>query len=191
MMRTITIPLLLLLVAGSCGSGGRQIRRVTAVDAVSEALDLTDGQLRIRYNPPQCACAPFEIHTAQGWVRANFTEADEEQDLDALLAKAEATLRSARAYLYETADEVWAIVCSGRTLDAREEACARLAVMHALDAGAKAVDIVYRAAGTSAIFTNNPLERYFRDIHVATQHFAGSPEGMFTIGAVLLGGTNG
>ena len=89
-MRTITIPLLLLLVVGSCGSRGRQIRRVTAVDAVSEALDLTDGQLRIRYNPPQCACAPFEIHTSRGWVRADFTEADEEQDLDALLAKAEA-----------------------------------------------------------------------------------------------------
>ena len=149
------------------------------------------------------ALAPLALGVARGAIDAFAEAIDDKPDtvtgglvrdrhtVQERLAKAEATLRSARAYLYETADDVWAIVCSGRTLDAREEACARLAVMHALDAGAKAVDIVYRAAGTSAIFTNNPLERYFRDIHVATQHFAGSPEGMFTIGAVLLGGTNG
>ena len=89
-MRTIAVLLLLLLVAVACGGRDRQLRRVTVVAAVSEALELADGQLRIRYNPPQCACAPFEIHTAQGWARADFTEADEEQDLDALLAKAEA-----------------------------------------------------------------------------------------------------
>ena len=59
--------------------------------------------------------------------------------------------------------------------------------MHAVAAGAQAVDLVYHAAGTSAIFTANPLERFFRDIHVATQHRCASPEELYQAGRVLLG----
>lgn len=103
------------------------------------------------------------------------------------VAKAEATVRSARAFLYEMVHEVWGTVEQGASLTDQQLALFRLANMHAMAAGAQAVDLVYHAAGTSAIFTANPLERFFRDIHVATQHRCASPEEQYQAGRVLLG----
>jgi alkylation response protein AidB-like acyl-CoA dehydrogenase len=103
------------------------------------------------------------------------------------VAKAEAAVRSARAFLYEMVHEVWSTVEQGTPLTERQLALFRLANMHAVAAGAQAVDLMYHAAGTSAIFTTNPLERFFRDIHVATQHRCASPEEIFQAGRVLLG----
>jgi alkylation response protein AidB-like acyl-CoA dehydrogenase len=103
------------------------------------------------------------------------------------LAKAEAAVRSARAFLYERVHEVWGTVEQGAALTAQQLALFSLANMHAVAAGAQAVDLVYHAAGTSAIFTSNLLERFFRDIHVATQHRCASPEELYQAGRVLLG----
>jgi alkylation response protein AidB-like acyl-CoA dehydrogenase len=103
------------------------------------------------------------------------------------VAKAEAAVRSARAFLYEMVHEVWSAVEQGATLTEQQLALFSLANMHAVAAGAQAVDLVYHAAGTSAIFTMNLLERFFRDIHVATQHRCASPEELYQAGRVLLG----
>jgi len=103
------------------------------------------------------------------------------------LAKAEAVVRSARAFFYEMVHEVWDTVEQGAELTERQLALFSLANMHAVAAGAQAVDLVYHAAGTSAIFTTNLLERFFRDIHVATQHRCASPEELYQAGRVLLG----
>jgi indole-3-acetate monooxygenase len=48
-------------------------------------------------------------------------------------------------------------------------------------------DLVFHAAGTKAIFRKHPLERYFRDIHVAVQHAAGFPSHYESAGRVFLG----
>jgi len=102
------------------------------------------------------------------------------------LAQAEAAIRSARAFLYEAANDAWETVCADQSLSARQVALFRLANMNATQSGRNAVDLVFHAAGTSGIYTSNPLERFFRDIHVATQHRQGSPEEMYQVGAVLL-----
>jgi hypothetical protein len=47
--------------------------------------------------------------------------------------------------------------------------------------------LVFRSAGTNAIYTHNPLERHFRDIHVAIQHNAGFPVHWESAGKVLMG----
>ena len=90
-------------------------------------------------------------------------------------------------FLYEMIHEIWGTVEQGVRLTEQQLALFRLANMHAVAAGAQAVDLVYHAAGTSAIFTTNPLERFFRDIHVATQHRCASPEELYQAGRVLLG----
>jgi len=95
------------------------------------------------------------------------------------VAKAKAAVRAARAFLYGMVHEVWGAVEQGSPLTEQQLALFRLANMHAVAAGAQAVDLVYHAAGTSAIFTSNPLERFFRDIHVATQHRCASPEELY------------
>jgi indole-3-acetate monooxygenase len=103
------------------------------------------------------------------------------------VAKAEVAVRAARTFLYEIVHEVWGTVEQGAPLTERQLALFRLANMHAVAAGAQAVDLVYHAAGTSAIFTANPLERFFRDVQVATQHRCASPEELYQAGRVLVG----
>lgn len=46
----------------------------------------------------------------------------------------------------------------------------RLATSHASRASVKTVDLVHAAVGTSALFPSSPLERHFRDIHMAAAH---------------------
>jgi len=82
--------MVLLAFAWACGGHGRHLRHVTAADAAARALEKAEGRILVRYNPPQCECAPFELRTDEGWVRADFTEADDQEALDALVARAEA-----------------------------------------------------------------------------------------------------
>jgi indole-3-acetate monooxygenase len=51
----------------------------------------------------------------------------------------------------------------------------------------RAIDLVFRAAGTNAIHTENPIERHFRDLHVAGQHYAAFPAHFEAAGKVMMG----
>ncbi len=106
------------------------------------------------------------------------------------VAQAEAAVRSARAFLYETVAEMWETVDDQGQLTEQQRALGRLAFMHAVASGAHAVDLVYHAAGTASIFTKNLFERFFRDIHVATQHRFATPEEMYQVGRVFLGASS-
>jgi alkylation response protein AidB-like acyl-CoA dehydrogenase len=64
---------------------------------------------------------------------------------------------------------------------------ARLAITHGMHEAARSVDLVFHAAGTNAVYEKNPLERHFRDIHVAVQHAAGLAAHMEAAGKALLG----
>ena len=49
------------------------------------------------------------------------------------------------------------------------------------------MDVVFHTAGTNAVYRKHPLERYFRDIHVAVQHAAGLASHVESAGKALLG----
>jgi indole-3-acetate monooxygenase len=103
------------------------------------------------------------------------------------VAEAEAILSAARVYVRETVREVWARVTAG---DADLDAVitqARLAITHGMHECARSVDLVFHAAGTNAVYVKNPLERYFRDIHVTLQHGAALPAHMEAAGKSLMG----
>ena len=102
------------------------------------------------------------------------------------LAQAEAAVRSARAFLYEAVDDLWSTVCASQAPSDRQIAVFRMANMNATASGARAIDLLYHAAGTSGIFTSSLLERFFRDVHVATQHRHANPEELYQVGQVLL-----
>jgi alkylation response protein AidB-like acyl-CoA dehydrogenase len=119
--------------------------------------------------------------------RFTGTARRERLTVQARVAKAEAAVRSARAFLAEMVHEVWGTVEQGAPLTEQQIALFRLANMHAVAASAQAVALVYHAARTSAIVTAHPLERFLHDIHVATQHRCASPEELYQAGRVLLG----
>src|SRR5262249_32426435 len=95
--------------------------------------------------------------------------------VQARLAEAEATLNAARAYVVNAVETLWDATCAGAPDLGIAIAQARLAIVHAMHQAVRTVDLVFHAAGTNAIYTRNPLERYFRDIHVAVQHNTAFP----------------
>ena len=102
------------------------------------------------------------------------------------LAEAEAMLRSARALFYETIAEAWARTSARKPNTLEHRADLMAAGIHAAKTSATVTDMMHRLAGTTGIYQRSPLERYFRDVHVATQHRFASPEEMYQVGAVLL-----
>lgn len=103
------------------------------------------------------------------------------------VAEAEAIVNAARAYVFDAVGTAWEAICSGASEPSREVAQARLAITHGMHEAVRAVDLVFHAAGTNAVYRKHPLERYFRDIHVAVQHGAGLPAHIESAGKVLLG----
>ena len=96
------------------------------------------------------------------------------------VAKAEAKLRGARAFLFEAVEEA----AHAPSLVTR--ARLRLAAAHAAEEAAAATSLMYQAGGGSAIYTKSPLQRYFRDVHVVTHHLMVSASATTLAGRVLL-----
>ena len=86
------------------------------------------------------------------------------------VGRAEARLRSGRAFLFEAVREIWdAVVSTGEvTLDQR--ANLRLATTHGIRLAVEVVDMVYNMAGATAAYESSPIQRHFQDVHVMSQH---------------------
>jgi alkylation response protein AidB-like acyl-CoA dehydrogenase len=102
-------------------------------------------------------------HHAPGLMR-------EQALVQSTVGHAEADLRAGRALLRETVGEVWEAVAATRTITVDQRASLRLATTHAIRLSANVVDAVYNIAGATVIFESHPIQRYFQDMHVITQH---------------------
>jgi alkylation response protein AidB-like acyl-CoA dehydrogenase len=103
------------------------------------------------------------------------------------LARAEAALGSARAYLYGAIEEAWVEVIAGRPLTPTHKVRVQLAATNATHAAAKAVDLVHAAIGSTGIRREQPFQRHFRDAHVLTQHAYVSASRYESVGRLMLG----
>jgi indole-3-acetate monooxygenase len=103
------------------------------------------------------------------------------------VALAEARLRSARAFFYETIEAAWSLAVEGGPLPVGARRDLRLATTHALQASLQVVDAMYTLGGGSAVYEGSPLQRHLRDVHVASQHIMVSNHTLETIGQLLLG----
>ena len=103
------------------------------------------------------------------------------------VSKAEATLRSARAFFYEAIGDIWNAAEEGREATLEERCALRLACVNAAQASADVVDMVFRASGSSAVQTSVPLERCWRDVNTAATHLVVNESNYETTGMVLFG----
>jgi len=88
------------------------------------------------------------------------------------VGQAEAALRSGRALLMESVRDIWSEAAAGAvTLERR--AVLRLATTHGIRLAAQVIDTVHSAAGATAAYEGNLIQRHFQDIHVITQHLQG------------------
>jgi alkylation response protein AidB-like acyl-CoA dehydrogenase len=103
------------------------------------------------------------------------------------LARAEALVRSARSYWYETVGQLWHLVSGGGEVSPGDRIEVRLAALTAAENSTEAVDIVWRLGGSTSIFQSSPLERCWRDVHAAAQHVQVQDGRWETAGRVLFG----
>ena len=109
------------------------------------------------------------VTLAQGKMPVvSSTSLRERASAQAAVARAEAILRAGRLLLYDTLNEVWRATLAGQTISLGQRADLQLAMTHAVSSAVKAVELKYRIASTSGIYTRSPLERYFRDVQVLT-----------------------
>lgn len=103
------------------------------------------------------------------------------------IGECEANLRSARAFFYEAAEEVWDSLMRGDTASLAETNLLRLSAAQAAKVGAEVVQRCYTIAGMGVIATSNPMQRYLRDAMVVTQHAAVTEMIFENAGRVLAG----
>ncbi len=103
------------------------------------------------------------------------------------VARAEARLSAGRAWLREEAEKAWEEASLEGKLSIAQRNRIRLSATHAIHEAKAAVDSLYDAAGTSAVFSDGPFERRFRDIHMIAQQIQGRKSHYQSVGAWLLG----
>jgi alkylation response protein AidB-like acyl-CoA dehydrogenase len=86
------------------------------------------------------------------------------------IGQAEATLRAARALVFQTLDDVWQWVVSGQEITKSQRADLLLAATKASESTVQVVERMHTLAGTTGIYSGNAIERCFRDIQVVRQH---------------------
>jgi alkylation response protein AidB-like acyl-CoA dehydrogenase len=107
--------------------------------------------------------------------------------IQATFGRAEAQWRSARAYLYATADDIWQYLThSPGELSEEQRISMRLAGTWTSHQAAAVVDAAYHVSGSTAVFSANAFERRFRDMHAISQQLQARDTHYETAGAMLL-----
>lgn len=111
----------------------------------------------------------------------------ERPTVQAELARAEASLRAARALLHEAVGAAWELAGAEGAISVAARASLRLAATHAAATAAAVTHTTYTLGGGSALYDASPLQRRFRDANAATQHMLVAPATWELSGRLLLG----
>jgi alkylation response protein AidB-like acyl-CoA dehydrogenase len=194
-------------VAGLCGTGSHDMTALDVVVPEARAVRFVTGEPREKgalYKfPPIGLLALGVASVCLGIARESIDELvtlasakhpgggrrslAERELVQAHVGEAEALVASSRAYMLATADEIFAKAKSNGAIADQDRARLRLAATHATRACARAVDLMYEAAGGSSIYKKSALQRHFRDIHVATQHAMVASSTYSIAGRIALG----
>jgi indole-3-acetate monooxygenase len=104
-----------------------------------------------------------------------------------VVGRAEAMVGSARSYLYDMTGELWAALVKGDHPAAAGLARWNLAMVNSFNASAKAVQLIYKVRGGSAVYSSGRLDRLLRDVLTINQHAAITLKTYELSGRALLG----
>jgi alkylation response protein AidB-like acyl-CoA dehydrogenase len=103
------------------------------------------------------------------------------------VGRAETLLAAARAYLFQIMGDLWATLLDGRQPSDRQLALFISAYPHIVGVCVDVVQLVYKAAGGTAVYQKGPLDRCLRDILTMNQHVVGAMRTYEMAGRQLLG----
>jgi alkylation response protein AidB-like acyl-CoA dehydrogenase len=103
------------------------------------------------------------------------------------IARAEGALGGARAFLFETVEDMWETVRSGKQPSPRQLALLRIAATRAAEVSSEVARTANVLAGGSAIYASSAMQRHARDAEALTHHFTVAPHSWEEAGRVLLG----
>jgi indole-3-acetate monooxygenase len=103
------------------------------------------------------------------------------------VARADAILAAARAYVFELIEDIWATLRGGGGLSPLQ--LARFSTVHAYvtEACVDAVQLMYKVSGGTAVYEEGALARCLRDVQTMNQHVASSLRTWEAGGRQLLG----
>jgi alkylation response protein AidB-like acyl-CoA dehydrogenase len=103
------------------------------------------------------------------------------------VGRAEIMLTSARAYFFEVMGDLWSTLVSGGEPNPAQ--VARFTTHHTYVTGVcvDVVQLVFKAAGGTAVYQKGPLDRCLRDILTMNQHVVGTLRTYEMAGRLLLG----
>jgi alkylation response protein AidB-like acyl-CoA dehydrogenase len=111
----------------------------------------------------------------------------ENNAVQGMIGRTEASLRAARAYLYSTAAEVWRDLERGESVTEAHRIAMRIAATWTIHQAASVVDAAYHMSGATAVFAKNPFERRFRDMHAIAQQIQARDTHYEDAGKAILG----
>jgi alkylation response protein AidB-like acyl-CoA dehydrogenase len=103
------------------------------------------------------------------------------------VGRAETQLASARAYQFEVMGDLWSTLVNGGQPSPMQLARFTTANTHMVGQCVEVVQLVYKAAGGSAVYQKGPLDRCLRDILTMNQHVVGTLRTYEMAGRLLLG----
>jgi 3-hydroxy-9,10-secoandrosta-1,3,5(10)-triene-9,17-dione monooxygenase len=131
---------------------------VPAIGAARGALDAYRSYMQAKvaaYDGSKVADDPFaQRRLSEAAVEIAAAEADVQDTWKAMCARAEA----------------------GETIPMSARARARWSAANIVLRGVRAVDLLFEASGGRALFLDNPMQRYFRDVHAMRAHALNNPD---------------
>jgi 3-hydroxy-9,10-secoandrosta-1,3,5(10)-triene-9,17-dione monooxygenase len=112
----------------------------------------------------------IEKASKRGVTHTNYSKQQESTGFQILVADAAMRIETARLHAYRAADDLDACAAAGRHPDLRERARVRADSALVAKYCREAMEILVSAHGTSSMGDANPLQRLWRDVHVASRH---------------------
>jgi indole-3-acetate monooxygenase len=110
--------------------------------------------------------------------------------IQAAIGRAEATLRAARAFLFEAVQAMWDAAETAAP-SPEQRALVRLAITHVASAAKQVTEMMFESGGGSALYESGRLARCSRDAQALAQHIALTSNNYEFAGRVLLGMDSG